>query len=342
MKTWLLGVLLGASPAWAGKAKELATARSVAQEALDAVGADDPLALGALLHPDDRATIEQAVATAVERGLPLPIEVEDLTRDQAVGVVAALALALRASSGPPVELVLVGAMKADDGRVFALYEERPERGTARVGVLPLRRTEDGWGVGVFGPLDAALGQILRANASAPAGPPDYTGDDGVPRVFVAHRVEPGAVLMPEDLVVARVAPDFADGAVVGVPDAVGRTAREVLLPGEPLREARLADRDVGLGVQALVPRGLRAVTVHAHAGGLARMDRVDVVAVRDAGACTLVQAATVLELGGRGQVTLALTPALAEAVTEAGHTGELFLTTRGAPDVAHVEAVECP
>ncbi len=63
---------------------------------------------------------------------------------------------------------------------------------------------------------------------------------------------------------------------------LNRTARERILAGEILRSSRLADADAGVGLNALIPRGMRAMTIdvdpQSSLGGLLQPgNRVDVI-----------------------------------------------------------------
>jgi Flp pilus assembly protein CpaB len=134
----------------------------------------------------------------------------------------------------------------------------------------------------------------------------------------------------------------------------------MLFKGQPVMDNLLAAKGAGSGLQALVPRGMRAITVEVNeTSGLAGMIlpgcRVDVVSTLSGAtkdqtlACTIVQDVLVQAVGQRltggrlpeekdavplRTVTLIATPRDAEAIELASSTGRTRLVLRGHNDRA--------
>jgi pilus assembly protein CpaB len=135
----------------------------------------------------------------------------------------------------------------------------------------------------------------------PNGPPaSATGPPTVPVVVASDDLPAGAVLLLDDLVVARW-PDglVPDGAVGSPGELVGRTLAGALRGGEPVTDVRL----VGPGLTAMLPAGQVAAPVRladlAVTGLVRPGDRVDVLATAPdaAEAEVLVSGALVLAPG---------------------------------------------
>ena len=73
----------------------------------------------------------------------------------------------------------------------------------------------------------------------------------------------GLPITAEDVVVRQVAPDMIprDETFAQLTDVLGRTPRERILANECVREERLARPDAGIGLNAIVTPGKRAMTV---------------------------------------------------------------------------------
>jgi len=81
-------------------------------------------------------------------------------------------------------------------------------------------------------------------------------------VIAARSLSPGIVLRPEDLKLDRVPADqFPRGGFSKLAEAVGRPVVSNILADEPIREGRLAARGSGVGLGAIIPPGMRAVSV---------------------------------------------------------------------------------
>ena len=127
------------------------------------------------------------------------------------------------------------------------------------------------GVAAFAVVDASRAQ-LRALEPVTGAP--------VPVVVAADDLSRGATLAPSMLRRTSVPRAFAPPGAVGDPAALdGSTLLTDVARGEPLTRTRVAD-DAGGPVAALVPPGLRAVTVDAGLppGAVVAGDRVDVLA----------------------------------------------------------------
>jgi pilus assembly protein CpaB len=191
-------------------------------------------------------------------------------------------------------------------------------------------------------------------------------------VVATKNIEQGTTLSAEHLEVRKVPRAFFLDTMVNAPEAVvGRVPRERVLVGEAIRTERLADPKAGAGLNALIPKGQRALQVElrgaAGVGGFVTPgDYVDILFTGDAKGMrnadmekltpgkhttTLLQSKLVLAVddllavdddGGDGakaapSVTLALTPEEALQVAHAKQTGKVTLTLRNHVDVTRQE-----
>lgn len=184
----------------------------------------------------------------------------------------------------------------------------------------------------------------------------------IPVMVAARELPQGRTITMEDLAIDELPPDYVPDPVLRQPElAIGRVPRERILPGEFIREERLADPEAGVGLNAIIPRGMRALSINISAGSavsgfLNPGNYVDVLVTlgadgsRKAETVTLLQAMTVLAVNSRmggGQqgatdraapsVTLAVTPEEAEKLTHASVEGNVVLTLRNDIDVTQVE-----
>ena len=92
----------------------------------------------------------------------------------------------------------------------------------------------------------------------------------VPVVIAAKNMSRGSVLSPQVLTVSQwPAGAVPAGALTTVEEANGRAVFVPLVKGEPLLEAKLASKDAGRGLAAMIPKGMRAFTIrtsHVSAG----------------------------------------------------------------------------
>jgi pilus assembly protein CpaB len=188
-------------------------------------------------------------------------------------------------------------------------------------------------------------------------------------VVARHDVAPGTELSAADLTTARISADrstLPDRAFMDVDQLVGRVPQISLVMGQPIAEPMLAPAGAGTGLEALVPPGMRAITVEVNefsglAGLLRPGCRVDVLAtLQDGGgsasgvesvARTIVQNVKVTAVGRQvavggaeepsdvRSVTLLATPAQAEAIELATATGRPRLVLRSALDAAAAKSI---
>lgn len=208
---------------------------------------------------------------------------------------------------------------------------------------------------------AGLSQLLGSyeQAVAEARRPEETV-----LVMVASRdLYQGVTITEEDLYAVQIPPRFLPERVFLTPEhVVGRTPRERILANELVRSDRLADPEAGVGMNAVIPRGMRAISVdlsdgRALSGFLRPSDYVDVLvtlsgdeADAETTTRTVLQAVFVLGVnhrmgsesdeeaaGKRGRqpptVTLLVTPDQAEQVAFASTTGRITLAMRSSVDL---------
>lgn len=193
--------------------------------------------------------------------------------------------------------------------------------------------------------------IASKNAAPPSVARDLTEVVVVKRNLIA-----GSPLRAEDLSISRISTDVQPELVFRtVAELEGRVVREDITRGQPIVEPMLAPRGTGSGLQALVPNGMRAISLEINefsgvAGFLLPGCRVDVVATipGEAGEMlsrTVVQNVEVTAIGRRQQtpddrdgpaksVTLLVTPQQAEAIELSAATARPRLVLRGSGDNA--------
>jgi len=174
----------------------------------------------------------------------------------------------------------------------------------------------------------------------------------------------GKPIAVEDLAIMTITTDFLPDHAVTDPEAVvGRVARTRILPYETIRTERLAEATTGGGLNAIIPKGMRAVSINvsegsAVAGFLSPGNYVDVLVTiqpheGEPTTVTVLQAIYVLGVNARygdmdlseqddmnfaPSVTLAITPAQAEKLTHASVEGVITLTLRNDIDVTLVDS----
>ncbi len=175
-------------------------------------------------------------------------------------------------------------------------------------------------------------------------------------VVAARPLSIGIPVAALDLRVQQVpASAFPKGGFGKLEDVIGRPVISNVLEGEPILEGRLAARGSGLGLAAVIPVGMRAVTVRVNdvtavAGFVLPGMRVDVLVTgRPPGSngtytTTCLQDILVLSAGqtmqadGKGQtiqapsVTLLATPRDAEYLALANQDGHVQLVLRNGGD----------
>jgi pilus assembly protein CpaB len=148
----------------------------------------------------------------------------------------------------------------------------------------------------------------------------------------------GVAIGPDDVALRKMTPDSVPVDVTWhqISDVLGRTPREHILASEPVREERLARPDAGVGLNAIITPGRRAMTVatdvqDAIAGLIQPGNYVDIIVTIKpddavlAGAKwlteTIIQGAKVLAVGGNlGQDSSATAPAEADKKKKASST----------------------
>ena len=210
---------------------------------------------------------------------------------------------------------------------------------------------------VLGIVTAYVGIDVVRKAKAGAG-------TGTKIVVAARDMEPGYVIEPSDLKMEEVSATLVPAKAFKDPKLVaGRTVLASVVRGYPLIDNQLAAAGSGAGMQAMVPRGMRAVAVEvsegsAVAGLITPGCYVDVIATINSGeqpiATTVVQnvkvqfvqrtrpprsnsnsqspSAGTPELGPVKTVTLIVTPKQANALELATNQGKPRLVLRGIED----------
>jgi pilus assembly protein CpaB len=211
----------------------------------------------------------------------------------------------------------------------------------------------------FGLVAALVGRnMLRRPGNKPQ------PETAVERFVVAkNNVDPGRPLAESDLSLIPVpATGLPAGAFRNPSEIAGRVVRSPLTQGQPVLDDMLLPPGVGGGPQALIPTGMRAITLEVNeytgvAGLLAPGSRVDVVSTLKSIhaesnlARTIVQNVKVLAVGQRlaattdsakeplsRSVTILVTPQQAEAVELASATGRTRLVLRNPLDDASSES----
>lgn len=187
-------------------------------------------------------------------------------------------------------------------------------------------------------------------------------------VVVKNDIMPGSELKSDDLTTANVDADKVPASSFQDPAALaGRVAEVMLVKNSPVVEQMLAPTGTGSGLQALVPTGMRAITMEVNefsavAGLITPGCHVDVIATIAGGdtgsqvAKTIVQNVKVTAVGQRTNVatdgsappaatpnemyksiTMLCSPEDAEAIELACSTGRPRLVLRGGRDNDVVE-----
>ena len=192
-------------------------------------------------------------------------------------------------------------------------------------------------------------------------------EDTVMVIVAARDLYQGVTITEDDLYAVQIPPKYLpEGVFLSPEHVVGRIPRERILANEFVRADRLADPESGVGLNAVIPRGMRAISINvsdgaALSGFLNPNNYVDVlVTVQPEEATTgsdkmpetrtLLQAVFVLGVNSRMQketaeaakekrgsqrpsVTLLVTADQAEQIAHAENLGEIVLTLRNDLDV---------
>lgn len=192
-------------------------------------------------------------------------------------------------------------------------------------------------------------------------------EDTVMVIVAARDLYQGVTISEEDLYAVEIPPRFLPENVFLSPEhVVGRIPRERILANEFIRADRLADPESGIGLNAVIPRGMRAISVNitdgkALSGFLNPGNYVDVlvtIAPKKEGGKqetkTILQAVFVLGVNNRQgnesieeatekrgsvqpSVTLLVTAEEAETVAYAENMGSITLALRNDLDIAYAE-----
>jgi Flp pilus assembly protein CpaB len=153
-------------------------------------------------------------------------------------------------------------------------------------------------------------------------------------VVARHELLPGHTIQPEDLVSTETWWTVADDRALRNPEqAVGRVPVERILPGELIREERLAEPEAGVGMTAVFPRGASPVEVPLGASLARPGDSVDVLLTRRHTE-TLLEDQQILAIEG-DQALLGLPRPQAQQVQQALEGGVATLVLRPSPHTAH-------
>lgn len=105
-------------------------------------------------------------------------------------------------------------------------------------------------------------KVLR-DANEQAREAERRQSETVQVVIATRDLYMGLPIGPDDVAEREVAPEVVsrDNIFSALPEVLGRTPRERILAGEPVRSERLARPDAGVGLNAIVPPGKRAMTI---------------------------------------------------------------------------------
>jgi pilus assembly protein CpaB len=206
-------------------------------------------------------------------------------------------------------------------------------------------------------LSAAVGMNWLANGSRRVSAPEMQ-----PVVVAATEIPRGRMIAAGDVRVSRW-PKAAEvkGTLASPEEVVDRAALVPMIAGEPVLNTKLAPKDAGRGLAALVPRGMRAYTIQASraaasvAGFILPGNKVDVLLnlrgnpTDDSGGgstTTLLQSVEILAVDQQldapaenkvnpkelSSVTLLVTPGQAALLDLGQNLGQLTLSLRNPED----------
>src|SRR4051812_20608156 len=127
--------------------------------------------------------------------------------------------------------------------------------------------------------------FMVKNAIAHRTSPQQQATNLVTVVVAKQNVEPGHLIGKDDVVTSKLPADAAPGQIFADPNQlVGRVTTTPLLKGQAILETLLAPSGAGAGLQALVPPGMRAITLEVSefsgvGGMLTPGSRVDVISI---------------------------------------------------------------
>jgi pilus assembly protein CpaB len=196
-------------------------------------------------------------------------------------------------------------------------------------------------------------------------------EDTVMVIVAARDLYQGVTITEEDLYAVQIPPKYLpEGVFLSPEHVVGRIPRERILVNEFVRADRLADPESGVGLNAVIPRGMRAISINisdgaALSGFLNPANYVDVLVTitpdkeqtmkdKKPETHTLLQAVFVLGVNSRmlkesstdakekrgkqkPSVTLLVTADKAEQIAHAENMGEITLTLRNDTDMVELD-----
>src|SRR5688572_10386089 len=87
-------------------------------------------------------------------------------------------------------------------------------------------------------------------------------EDTVMVIVAARDLYQGVTITEEDLYAVQIPPRFLpEGVFLSPEHVVGRIPRERVLANDLVRSERLADPENGVGLETIIPRGLRAISI---------------------------------------------------------------------------------
>jgi pilus assembly protein CpaB len=181
--------------------------------------------------------------------------------------------------------------------------------------------------------------IMVRNTIAHRSQPKADNSNTVSVVTVKADVDPGHVLDKDDLVVTKVPAELAPGHVFSDPNQlVGRVANSPLARGQTVMENLLAAAGTGGGLQALIPPGMRAVTIEVNefssVGGMLEPGcRVDLMSNINDPKTHENMCRTILQnvkIGAIGRATAKPKPADGQPTPPPSNSVTLFLTPKQA------------
>ena len=185
-------------------------------------------------------------------------------------------------------------------------------------------------------------------------------EDTVMVIVATRDLHQGVAIREEDIMMVEIPPRFlGEGTFLSPEFVVGRIPRERILANEFIRGERLSDPGLGVGLNAIIPRGMRAISMsisgpNAVAGFLNPGNYVDILLTSGDRTITKMQAMFVLAVNSRlrgessdeaqrkrgkqsGNVIFLVTAKQAEEITEWSRTGTISFALRSDLDVNRTE-----
>jgi pilus assembly protein CpaB len=185
-------------------------------------------------------------------------------------------------------------------------------------------------------------------------------EDTVMALVATRDLYPGIAVREEDLMLVEIPPrHLSEGTFLSPEHVIGRIPRERVLANEFIRGERLSNPEAGIGLNAIIPRGMRAISIpmdagRAVSGFLKPGNYVDLLMMESGRMETVMQAVFVMAVNSRmkgetaalasrrrgGQspnVVLLVTAEQAEEIATLTHGGSPTLTLRNDLDVKPIE-----